>query len=58
MQRFIVQANISHFRKLIAEETDPKKLESLQKFLAEEEAKLATLDARQWKDIAGKFIAR
>ena len=46
MQIYVARLNIEHFRRLIAGETDPKKLEILRRLLAEEEAKLAQLLAR------------
>jgi hypothetical protein len=36
----IAKLNIEHFRRLIAKETDEKRLQDLHRLLAEEEAKL------------------
>jgi hypothetical protein len=43
MQIYVARLNIEHFRRQIAVETDPKKLEILRRLLTEEEAKLARL---------------
>ncbi|MBX9846952.1 MAG: hypothetical protein K2Z80_34610 [Xanthobacteraceae bacterium] len=43
--RTIVQLNIRHYRALLKTETDPTKLRTIEKLLAEEEAKLARLDS-------------
>ena len=39
MERFIHEANIRHYRKLLDEETDEGKRQIIRKLLAEEEAK-------------------
>ena len=39
--RFIMEANIAHYKELLAKESDPKKIETLRKLLADEEARLA-----------------
>ncbi len=39
MERFIHNANIRHYRKLLEQETDEGKRETIRKLLAEEEAK-------------------
>ena len=44
VDRAIAQLNIEHFRRLLSEETDEAKRQLLLRLLAEEEAKLATLD--------------
>ena len=41
MDRTVANLNIAHFRKLLETETDSVKRETLQRLLAEEEAKLA-----------------
>ena len=41
MDRSIARLNIEHFRRLLAVETDEKRRQTLQRLLAEEEAKLA-----------------
>ena len=41
MADFIFKANIAHYEKLLALETDARKLSMLRKLLAEEEAKYA-----------------
>jgi hypothetical protein len=43
MDKFVANANIAHFRRQLAEETDETKRLMLARFLAEEEAKLAGL---------------
>jgi hypothetical protein len=53
MQKFIFEANIAHFKRQIDQETDPKRLQTLHRLLADEEAKLADHDARQ-RDGLGK----
>lgn len=40
MPDFIYQANIAHYKELLATETDARKIAMLHKLLAEEEAKL------------------
>jgi hypothetical protein len=44
MDRTVARLNIEHFHKKLAEETDPIKRQMLTRLLAEEKAKLATLD--------------
>jgi hypothetical protein len=44
MDKFVAQANIEHYRKLLAKETDETKRQMLARLLAEEEAKLQSLD--------------
>ena len=41
MDRTVAQLNIEHYRRLLARETDVSKRNTLQKLLAEEEAKIA-----------------
>ena len=41
MPDFVFQANIAHYKELLATETDAQKIAMLRKLLAEEEAKLA-----------------
>ena len=41
MLNFIFQANIAHYKELLATATDARKIAMLHKLLAEEEAKLA-----------------
>ena len=41
MPNFVLQANIAHYKELLAIEADAKKIAMLHKLLAEEEAKLA-----------------
>jgi hypothetical protein len=43
MKIYIARRNIDNFRRQIAEERDPKKLDLLLRLLAEEEVKLAYL---------------
>jgi hypothetical protein len=42
----VARLNIEHFKRKLAAETDPAKRETLMRLLAEEEAKLATLEAK------------
>jgi hypothetical protein len=44
MDRFVAKANIEHFRTVLATETDETKRQLLARLLADEEAKLASLD--------------
>jgi hypothetical protein len=46
---FVFQANIAHYKELLARETDPEKIAVLRKLLAEEEAKLAAWQASDRK---------
>jgi hypothetical protein len=39
--------NVEHYRRLLATETDPAKRGTIEKLLAEEEAKLRALDAER-----------
>jgi hypothetical protein len=43
MDKFVARANIEHFRRKLAAETDETKRQALMRLLAEEEAKLASL---------------
>lgn len=45
MDRTVARLNIEHYRRLIAKETDETRRQTLQRLLAEEEAKLASLEA-------------
>ena len=49
---FIFQANISHYRALLATETDAQKIATINKLLAEEQAKLAEWRAKNPKPTA------
>ena len=40
MDRTVADLNIAHFKKLLAAETDPAKRQTIERLLAEEEAKL------------------
>lgn len=46
MADFIFSANITHYRELLASETDARKIAMLHKLLAEEEAKFADWHAK------------
>ena len=46
MDRTVADLNIAHFKKLLETETDPVKRKTLQRLLAEEEAKLARANAK------------
>ena len=41
MPDYIFQANIAHFKELLATETDARKIAMIRKLLSEEEARLA-----------------
>jgi hypothetical protein len=41
VDRTVANLNIEHFRKLLSTETDPVKRQTIERLLAEEEAKLA-----------------
>jgi hypothetical protein len=41
MEHFIFEANIGHYKELLATDADPRKIATLRKLLAEEEAWLA-----------------
>lgn len=47
MDRTIARLNIEHYRRLIAQETDETRRQTLQRLLAEEEAKLASLESQE-----------
>jgi hypothetical protein len=49
MSDFMFTANIAHFKELLATETDARKIATLHKLLAEEEAKLADWRAKNPK---------
>lgn len=53
MDRTVADLNIAHFKKLLAAETDPMRRQTIERLLAEEEAKLAEAQ-RLNKDSAGK----
>ncbi len=46
MSNFISEANIAHYKELLATETDAKKIAMVHKLLAEEEARLADWRAK------------
>lgn len=46
MPDFIFQANIDHYKRLLATETDARKIASIRKLLEEEEHKLTDWQAR------------
>jgi hypothetical protein len=43
MERSIARLNIEHFRRLLESETDPTKRQTIERLLAEEQAKLASI---------------
>lgn len=47
MDKTVADLNIEHFKKLLAIETDPVKRQTIQQLLAEEEARLASVQARK-----------
>ncbi len=46
MPDFIYQANIAHYKELLATETDARKIATLRRLLVEEEARLADWHAQ------------
>jgi len=54
MADFILEANIAHYRELLANETDAPRIAMLHKLLAEEQAKLAEWRARNPKPKAAE----
>lgn len=49
MDRFIAQANISHFQDLLAHETDPERRRLIEDLLGSEQQKLQVADIRARK---------
>ena len=47
MDKTVADLNIEHYKKLLATETDPAKRQTIQRLLAEEEAKLALAQAKK-----------
>ena len=47
MDRFIAQANIEHYRRLLTTEDNEQKRQSILKLLAVEEAKLRSIEKKQ-----------
>lgn len=47
MDKTVADLNIEHYKKLLATETDPVKRKMIQRLLAEEEAKLALVQANK-----------
>ena len=54
MDRFIAEANIKHFKRRLAEETDPNKRKVLQDMLEAEKAALAELIQQKKDDLKGR----
>jgi hypothetical protein len=54
MADFIFEANIAHYRELLASETDASRIATLHKLLAEEQTKLAEWRARNPKPTAAE----
>ena len=54
MPDFVFQANIAHYKDLLATETDARKVATLRRLLAEEEAKLAEWRAKNSKPDAAE----
>jgi hypothetical protein len=46
VDKYVARLNIEHFKRKLAEDTDPAKREMLMRLLAEEEAKLAALEEK------------
>lgn len=53
MPEEIAKANIEHFKRLLETETEPKKRAMIERLLAEEESKLASLLKRGKSDEEG-----
>ena len=53
MDHFIFEANIAHYKELLATDADPRKIATLRKLLAEEEAKLADSHRKNGSGAAG-----
>jgi len=49
MDRSVARLNIEHYRKLLANETDETRRQTIMRLLAEEEAKLASPGPKQEK---------
>lgn len=49
MDRSVARLNIEHYRRLLARETDENRRQTLQRLLAEEEAKIADFQPRERK---------
>jgi hypothetical protein len=49
-----VDLNIAHFKRLLSTETDPVKRQTIERLLAEEEAKLARVATGKGKRHSGK----
>jgi hypothetical protein len=47
MDKFVAKANIDHFRKRLAQETDESQRQTLMRLLSEEEAKLASIESER-----------
>jgi len=54
MPDFIFEANIAHYKELLAAETDARKIVTLRKLVAEEEAKLADFHAKKQRPNAAE----
>jgi hypothetical protein len=54
MPDFIVEANIAHYKELLASETDARKIAMIRRLLVEEQAKLAGFYAKKPKSDAAE----
>jgi hypothetical protein len=54
MPDFIIEANIAHYKELLATETDARKIAMIRKLLAEEEARLADFHGKSLGSKAAK----
>jgi hypothetical protein len=54
MADFIFEANIAHYKELLAAETDARKIATLRTLMAEEEARLANWRAKNPKPNAAE----
>ena len=52
MDKFVARANIDHYRKLLADESDPASRQRLLDLLGEEEKKLEAASKRKAEDAA------
>ena len=50
MDEFVARLNIEHLQRKLTEETDASKREKLSRLLAEEQAKLAAIEASKNRD--------
>jgi hypothetical protein len=54
VDRTVLDLNIAHFKRLLSTETDPVKRQTIERLLAEEEAKLARIGAGKGDEPSSK----